>query len=178
MLDVGAWYLLGHFLGLELSAYQVITISIHSEQSQKHSKKSHPWYIIILITRFGGIENLLFGQNREIRIYLFHLQMPRLCQVRQETFYLPASRNLWVSDKSDHQVYSRHSNNPGQTRFVLFLHTQFDWVHPGKVDVEGWLPVLFRDQRQTPLLTLPFDICQIGTIIKAMLSKKEKSLTA
>ena len=39
------------------------------------------------------------------------------------SFYLPASRNLWVVDKSDHQVYSRPSNNPGQTRFVLPSHT-------------------------------------------------------
>ena len=144
--------------------------------------------IIFFFRKFGGIENLLFGQNREIPIYLFHLQMPRLCQLRRGTFYLQASRNLWLSDKSDHQVYSQPSNNPGQTRFVLSFRVPHTNVHtapvrlsPGKVDkVEA---VLWRDQRhlasnsqrpvnppfchQTPLLILSFVIRQIRTIISA-----------
>ena len=79
VLEIGtlfAWP--SYFGGLELSNYwalssQVIIIIC----------------IIIFVTKFGGIENLLFGQNREIPIYLFHLQMPRLCQVRQASHFLP-----------------------------------------------------------------------------------------
>ena len=89
--------------------------------------------IIFFFRKFGGIENLLFGQNREIPIYLFHLQMPRLCQLRRGTFYLQASRNLWLSDKSDHQVYSQPSNNPGQTRFVLSFRVPHTHVQTAPV---------------------------------------------
>ena len=41
------------------------------------------------LTEFCGTKKPLIRENRELRIYLFHLEMPRLCQVRRGLFTFP-----------------------------------------------------------------------------------------
>ena len=104
------------FAKLKSNLHQKVQINGNHQNFICSSKHDHPHGILCYKKTFNP---------RKPRTLNLPLSPRNATAVPSEarSFYLLVSRNLWVVDKSDHQVYSRPSNNPGQTRFVLPSHT-------------------------------------------------------